>query len=225
MTKITFEDLPSTNTPLNASNLNTMQTNIDNEKLEKKVNAFTGDYNDLTDIGFYYADGSSTNSPASGYSHYVTVYKLSNSFIYQVAYRVTNTVEAQYLFVRQNYNGIWTTWRAIGGKILWANSNPSSNFAAQSITLSSSDYNFLEWVFLDGNNTFSIKTAKGYGCFPYILVQEASGGYFGFRMRKITRTNDTEFAVSAGTIKYANKTSAEADTYATIVKPLYVIGY
>lgn len=29
MTKITFEDLPSTNTPLNASNLNTMQDNIE----------------------------------------------------------------------------------------------------------------------------------------------------------------------------------------------------
>lgn len=29
MTKITFEDLPSTNTPLNASNLNTMQDNVE----------------------------------------------------------------------------------------------------------------------------------------------------------------------------------------------------
>lgn len=30
MTKITFENLPSTNTPLNASNLNQLQTNVEN---------------------------------------------------------------------------------------------------------------------------------------------------------------------------------------------------
>ena len=30
MTKITFEDLPSTNTPLSASNLNTLQDNVEN---------------------------------------------------------------------------------------------------------------------------------------------------------------------------------------------------
>ena len=30
MDKITFEDLPSTNTPINSNNLNKMQTNIEN---------------------------------------------------------------------------------------------------------------------------------------------------------------------------------------------------
>ena len=36
MTKITFENLPSTNTPLNATNLNQLQTNVENA-----INEFT----------------------------------------------------------------------------------------------------------------------------------------------------------------------------------------
>lgn len=37
MNKINFEDLPSTNTPLSAQNLNTLQDNIDNAKVEKET--------------------------------------------------------------------------------------------------------------------------------------------------------------------------------------------
>lgn len=115
--------------------------------------------------------------------------------------------------------------RKNSGTILWSNPYPSSQFTQRSITLSSSDYDFLEWYFLDGVNTFCIKTVKGYGCFPYIVVQEGNTGYLGFRMRKVTYTDDTTYAISTGTIKYVNKTTTEADTYDTIVKPLYVIGY
>lgn len=40
MTKITFEDLPSTNTPLSASNLNTLQDNVENaiNNVEEAIN-------------------------------------------------------------------------------------------------------------------------------------------------------------------------------------------
>lgn len=112
-----------------------------------------------------------------------------------------------------------------GGKVLWSNPYPSSQFTQRSITLSSGDYDFLEWYFLDGNSTFSIRTVKGYGCFPYMLVQEGNTGYFGFRMRKVGFVDDTTFSITTGTIKYFNKTTTESDTYDTIIKPLYVVGY
>jgi hypothetical protein len=42
MTKITFEDLPSTNTPINASNLNAVQDNVDTAKLDKTGGTISG---------------------------------------------------------------------------------------------------------------------------------------------------------------------------------------
>ena len=42
MQKITFEDLPSTNTPLSANNLNTMQSNIETAINGKVVDSLTG---------------------------------------------------------------------------------------------------------------------------------------------------------------------------------------
>ena len=125
MNKINFTNLPSTTTPVNATNLNLLQDNVDNGKLEKKVSSFTGDYNNLTDIGFYYVDGSSTNGPATGFSHYVTVYKLSDNFICQVAYRVTATAYTQYIFIRQRYSGTWTSWARAGEPVREGTFTPS----------------------------------------------------------------------------------------------------
>lgn len=117
----------------------------------------------------------------------------------------------------KNYNGEPT--------ILWSNPEPSANFAGQDITLSSNDYDFLEFYFVDGSHSYCFKVPKGYGFKATVLIGEGANTHLGFRYRIITYTDDTHYAVGNGYIKVVSKTNPETDTYDHIVRPLYVIGY
>lgn len=112
MNKINFKNLPDETTPINASNLNTMQDNIEAE-IEKKISKslgtqFSGDLNDLVETGFTYAAGSATNIPVTGFSCYVTTIRYTDKYIIQKANRVSSTKFIEY--ERQCNNGVWTNW-------------------------------------------------------------------------------------------------------------------
>lgn len=89
MNKINFEDLPSTNTPINSANLNQLQDNIENEFNNYINNNLTTivDCNDTTlSSGFYYAGSSTLNIPTAS-AWFLQVMKKADNNIIQVAYR------------------------------------------------------------------------------------------------------------------------------------------
>lgn len=111
MNKINFENLPSTNTPVNASNLNQLQTNVDEGKIDKTLTNFEGNLDTIKTTGFIYASGTATNIPLSGYSFYISTMALNNNHVNQVAYRVAGTLNNMETYQRECTNGTWTAWR------------------------------------------------------------------------------------------------------------------
>ena len=114
------------------------------------------------------------------------------------------------------------------GAILWANSNQSADFGTAQITLSSDDYDILEWFFLgspeDSNAIFSIRILKGYG--GQVLI-EGNGVFNGvnnnsFIVRNLTRVSDTQYNPSYAMYKYGTNSSYNV---MNILKPIYVVGY
>lgn len=111
-----------------------------------------------------------------------------------------------------------TGWQEITNsvQILWTNSNPTSDFSSQTITLSSSDYDFLEIFFCSNvqsiNKTFEIrKTIKNYDVTLSVVVQNAN------TYRIVRFTDATHLAVESG---YSG-----TDVQDRRCVPLYVIGY
>lgn len=110
-----------------------------------------------------------------------------------------------------------TSLDKVKGTILWTNSSPSSNFASQTITLSSDDYDMLMFVIKRQNNYDTLvpplilpKGFEGVG-----LSQSLSGEN---RRRNFTYIDDTHYSIGNGTTPSGN-----TDNGAVI--PLYVIGY
>lgn len=106
----------------------------------------------------------------------------------------------------------------ITGQILWTNSSPTSTFEAQTIILSSSDYDFYEVYCSYNNSTASsyvnaYKTIKGKG-----IIMDNQGYTSGASVRrKIDYTNETHLLISSA---YGGNST---DNQYLI--PLYVIGY
>lgn len=117
-TKTTWQDLPNTTTPINATNLNKIENGI--EAIDNDVSAINNNIGDLTD--------------------------LETSDISSLVNAINSTLP----------------------KVLWENSNTTTNFAAQTVTLSEPIENFRYYIILfrhATDNTFLISnTSKvGYG--------------------------------------------------------------
>lgn len=104
------------------------------------------------------------------------------------------------------------------GTILWTNPNPTSSFEAQTITLSSDNYDFYE-VYCTYNNSSarhylnSWKTIKGNG-----IVMSETGYSTGLLVRrKIDVTDNSHLLIF--------DSKAGNDTNNTYLIPVYVIGY
>lgn len=110
----------------------------------------------------------------------------------------------------------------IRGQILWTNPNPMSEFASQTITLNSNNYDYLEFIFKSDYNDstkaiISGRAIKGYG----IRASYTSITSFKFWSRQINYNNETNYNIgdcmvitsSSGSVSNAN------------LIPLYVIGY
>jgi hypothetical protein len=106
----------------------------------------------------------------------------------------------------------------LNGKMLWTNTSPSSSFAAQNITLSSSDYDVLE-IFCrsdsNGGLAWSVRTLKGYG----VNLEFNSTSSTNRWVRRINRNSDTSF--SADNAYKINDNSTTNDQCV----PLYIVGY
>lgn len=110
-------------------------------------------------------------------------------------------------------------------KVLWQNSSPTSSFAAQSITLNDSDYDFYEIIF---NQSTSVdyymstgKLPKGHG--TRLTAMFIATGGSGGRTRIVDYTDDTHLNVQVGRICNAGQTTVSNDNTACI--PIAILGY
>lgn len=109
------------------------------------------------------------------------------------------------------------------GIILWENPNPTEPFAAQKITLSSSNYDILEIFSRDAavvDRMSSTRALKGHG----IVISYALGGGGGVvaKYRIISYISDTELDVLSGQV--TTGTTAQQANNASVI-PIKIIGY
>lgn len=107
----------------------------------------------------------------------------------------------------------------ITGQILWTNPSPTSAMAAQSITLSSSDYDMYEVIFygsITGADTITTGRIPKGGNF-FLLQTYNTGTGDITRNRKIQYVSDTSMNVTDAT--QAEVTNNNANI------PVYIIGY
>ena len=116
MDKINFEDLPSTNTPINANNLNAVQNNVDVAKLDKTivVTATGTSCNDYKNDGVYWFGTSSvvpTDSPEIGTYGWLQVISDGGNNVRQIWHRsaAINGENEFKTFVRK-YSANTDTW-------------------------------------------------------------------------------------------------------------------
>lgn len=110
----------------------------------------------------------------------------------------------------------------VKGKILWTNPNPMSEFASQTITLNSNDYDYLEFIFKSDydDSTKAIisgRTIKGYG----VRTSYTSITSFKFWSRQINYNSETNYDIDDCMVITSNSSSVSNKN----LIPLYVIGY
>lgn len=174
MEKINFQDLPSTSTPLNSTNLNQMQDNMEDAIIPIKLvtistsapsGATTGDmYYNTTDNKVYTAIGENTWDSGSTPRYDGFYVNTSDNTLFY--YNGTTLVGAGGSQTSINVKNEETTSETDVYScnyinkiihILWTNSNPSNAMGANvQINLSSSDYDALLWIF-----TYSTTTNNG----------------------------------------------------------------
>lgn len=240
---IEFEDLPSTDTPIDATNLNNMQISIAEDieeasssgggiislkSITTAPSTFTeGDkyYNSNDDL-IYTATSSSAwdnGETPSGTNLYLNEDDNMLYRYYDNSMNIEGGGETLPVGTEVDYDGssIPTGWQQIDekSKILWTNSSPTSNVASgTTATLSSDDYDYLIWLYCYNTNSANTNIQKSSVCLKGKSVMMNVIGYStGGLMRRVADyTNDTTY-----TFRDAYNASNVDNSYCI---PLYAIG-
>lgn len=108
----------------------------------------------------------------------------------------------------------------ITGQILWTNSNPTSEFSAQTITLSSSDYDLLEVFYKKTKDDMFVNSTRFFKGTCSLLFQIDNS--FVIFERTISDATDTTLTFTEGKIY---TTQGTITTQNSRCIPLYIIGY
>lgn len=120
MQKINFQNLPSTETPLNATNLNQLQQNVENEFNNTKIIKRKGflnyatDFNTVTEPGYYCYSGYSgqntgSHRPTDVMCHGFLIVMDDATFNtrIQIFFSPLSTIKIKR---RMFYDGVWHDW-------------------------------------------------------------------------------------------------------------------
>lgn len=184
------------------------------------ANEVTGDWNTAcgTASGFYMGNGLNNSPSGTTVAGWWWVIHIVHNNLYQrqIAFSFLNNSE---IFTRIMNNGTWNSWTSAnsGGTRLWTNPNPSSEFSPQNITLSSNDYDELEWVYDLNINApekmYKIsKTLKGCGIRLDGSAPDGSNSH-----RDCLYTDDTHYSINTG---YSGTTVQNRRCV-----PIYITGY
>lgn len=139
MDKINFQDLPNTTTPVRASNLNQLQTNVENAMVEQEYLGNNPDINSLKSKSGIYGLYDCSQAPSSIGSGILEVLVYSPDWVLQrftdISYNIWKSWERTY------YGGdTWSDWKRVEGvEVELYNDSTGSN---TSITLSETAANF-----------------------------------------------------------------------------------
>lgn len=111
-------------------------------------------------------------------------------------------------------------------KSLWGNSNPSATFTSQTITLSSSDYDYLIFIYkmhTGSNRQKSQMVLKGADCLMDLAWDYGVGGtyYIGEYYRTTSRTNDTQYSINECYVRYNSGTTGTTNNNYIIPVAVY----
>lgn len=129
----------------------------------------------------------------------------------------------------ENINEIKTSHNDLNGTILWTNPDITQDFASQQITLSSSDYDVLEFYYAfqpEMTQVFVEKTLKGSGVQLNTIINLSSGveQTNGVRQRAVNYINDTTYSI-ADCLERAVEGASVPTVRNDRIIPLYVVGY
>lgn len=156
-------------------------------------------------------------------------------FSFQPANYDINTIQLEKGSVATTYEAYITPTINVDGediysksKVLWNNPNPNAEFGSQNITLSSSDYDYLEVLYTaQGSNDQYIKSTgkipKGKDIkIDDVYIQHSNTNAIRIYSRLLSYTNATTFSVNSA--RYASSfTSSEVNNNFAI--PYKIIGY
>lgn len=224
---IAFFDRLNRSLGINCFPASTESLEVDGENILNRIkgygqiaNEVTGDWNTAcgTASGFYMGNGLNNSPSGTTVAGWWWVVHIAHNNLYQrqIAYSFLNNNQ---VFTRIMNNGTWNSWTSAnsGGTRLWTNPNPSSEFSPQNITLSSNDYDVLEWVY-DLNVNFSgkvykfSKTLKGCGIRLDGSASDGSNSH-----RDCLYTDDTHYSIDTG---YSGTTAQNRRCV-----PIYITGY
>lgn len=259
MQTIPFEDLPSTDTPVDATNLNTMQSYIE-QAINDKIGLITlieasstapeecqtGDlyYNTDTTL-IYEATGTDTwgsvgNTPNTDYLYLdktnkaIYYYDGTELDVFGAAVvddlTSSSTVNPPSIDAVNNaISDVSTEVNSLKPVTLWTNPSPNSNFGSQNITLSSSDYNYLEIYYYDWNdssvdykNVSCQKILKGYNTTLSCMFNYSGQAYAG--LRRCTRTSDTVYNIQ-GCYTIIDGSRYAVNNNDALCVPIKIVGY
>lgn len=114
-------------------------------------------------------------------------------------------------------------------KVLWTNPNPTDNFASQTITLNSNDYDYLWWIFYNSTeavNVISAYSTKGLGVnIDYIInLNIGVSQPTGVRERQISYINDKQYSITNCLERASSASSTPIERQDRLILA-YVIGY
>ena len=114
-------------------------------------------------------------------------------------------------------------------KVLWTNPNPTDNFASQTITLNSNDYDYLWWIFYNSTeavNVVSAYSTKGLGVNIDDIINFNIGvsQSTGFRERQIRYINDKQYSITNCLERESSASSTPIERQDRLILA-YVIGY
>lgn len=148
--------------------------------IQKDIEYYANNLNNLKETGFYYASGDATNIPQAGYSHYITVIAYTQNYIIQKASRVTSNIKNFEEYERQCYNGTWTSWKLMSQ----ANITTGTEFKTGRI--------------IDGKEEYGKKI--DFGALPNATTKAIAHGVIGIKLHEIV----CEFEDSTTQITFSN---------------------
>lgn len=139
-------------------------------------------------------------------------------------------INANVIALKDTNNNPYTLDDWLTGETLWTNPNPTSSFSAQTITLSSDGYDFLEIYYCSPvmnsiytNTVLSTKILKGYnGVLNFAGNGSSAGTQYNMNFyRQVNRNSDKSFSITS-CVYYWGSNSASNDAF---LIPLKIIGY
>lgn len=112
MDKINFQNLPNQTTPINATNLNQLQTNVENGILDYSVVVYIDGYIDPNTTLYPFILTRNANAPSAALYYIETIFyngRSTTSNRKQIAYGYTTNAQ----YERYYYNGTWSSWEKI----------------------------------------------------------------------------------------------------------------